>query len=235
MIDYVQQESMLTFFFASDSTGQHVRTAFGDGVVLAFLPGGESIGPRYRIKFPFGVGFVAPYAVMHGIQNPDGVKFVRRDGMMEKDADAANTKTESAVELDPKFKLLFGSENIYLFMRLYSSLLSSLDDIESFITANPNMEDSDSRYHDPMKSQDESKPVKLDFAAVMTNLKRVIAGKFSNKDFEAFCRKVSPEIVHKMAAIPKMVQRASSMMMQTAQEDLLLSLFDHCQYTGVVS
>lgn len=219
-----------------DAIGQHVRTSFGDGVIVANLGRDGSAGPRYRVKFPFGVGFVRSHAIMHGIENPDGVRFVRRDGVMEKDTSSATAEErEGGVRLDDKFKLLFGSECIYLFIRLYTSLVSLLDEIESYIHENPTMIDPTMEYYDPMKSQEEKKVTKLDFPAVNTKLKNVIAGTLSPKDYEAFCRRVSPDIVYKMAALPKLVERGANMLKKAAEEDLLLQLFDFCQFTGAVS
>eukprot|EP00934_Nitzschia_sp_Nitz4_P006570 Nitzschia sp. Nitz4//scaffold106_size73319//51333//55917//NITZ4_005742-RA/size73319-augustus-gene-0.6-mRNA-1//1//CDS//3329532538//6560//frame0 len=213
------------------ATGQHVRTAVGDGVVLAYLPGNENVGPRYRVKLAYGVGYVQAYAILHGIENPDGTKFVRRDGVMEKEVDVADMD-RSDVALDNKFKLLFGSKNIYLFLRLYSSLVSLLEDIEGTIRSNPPSVDPSANYYDPMKSQEAPPATRLDFSALMTNLKRAIKDQMDMKEFETFCRRVSPTLVHKMSALPKLVAKGADMLVQTANEDLLLQLFDYCQYTG---
>ena len=226
---------MNCFFLPLDAVGQHVRTTFGDGVIIANLGGDGAAGPRYRVKFPFGIGFVRSHAIMHSIENPDGAKFVRRDGVMEKENTSAPDEREGTVRLDSKFKLLFGSECIYLFIRLFTSLVSLLDDIETHIRQHADMVDPTLSYYDPMKSQDEKKVAKFDFAAVITKLKSVIAGSVSLKDFETFCRRVSSDIVHKMAALPKLVERGASMLKKTAEEDLLLQLYDYCQFTGVVS
>jgi hypothetical protein len=224
-------------FNPADAAGQRVRTAFGDGTILAFLEGDDSVGARYRVRFPFGIGFVRAYAIMHGI-HVDGTKYVRRDGQMEKEDESTDGNewgAQGPAKLDKKFKVLFGSDCIYLFLRLYSYLVSLLDEIDSFLRANPTMVDPTSNYYNPMKSHDEKNDVRLDFAAVMTNLQKVIGRKMSSKDFEAFCRRVSPEIVHKMAALPKLVEKCADMMAQTAKEDLLLQLFDFCNIPAAVS
>lgn len=204
----------------------------GDGVILAVVDGDNSAGPRYRVKFPFGVGYLRSHAIMHEIENPGGAKVARRDGVTEVNEGLGE---ESAVRLDKKFKLLFGSECMYLFIRLFTSLVSLLDEIESYIREHPTMVDPTSEYYDPMKSTDEKEAPKLNFASVVTKLKSVIAGTLSPKDFEAFCRRVSPDSVHKMAALPKLVERGANTLRQVADEDLLLQLFDYCQFPGAVS
>jgi hypothetical protein len=174
---------------------------------------------------------------MHGI-HADGTKYVRRDGQMEKEDESTDDNewgAQGPAKLDKKFKVLFGSDHIYLFLRLYSFLVSLLDEIGSYLRANPTMVDPTTNYYNPMKSQDEKSEARLDFAAVMTNLQKVVGRKMSSKDFEAFCRRVSPEMVHKMAALPKLVEKCADMMAQTAKEDLLLQLFDFCNIPAAVS
>lgn len=223
----------LNNFVVQYANGQRVKTAFGEGTILAYLEGDFNAGPRYRVKFPFGIGFVSPYAILHGVQNSDGAKYVRRDGKMEKDIDYSDKTEETAtIRLDKKFKLLFGTDSIYLFLRLYSFLVSSLDEIDSFVRSNPSMQDPSSAYYNPMKSSEEKKETKLDFPAVMMNLQKVITKKLSVKDFESFCRRVSPEIVHKMAALPKLIEKCADMMVEVAKEDLLPQLYDFCQFSG---
>jgi hypothetical protein len=223
--------SCLTFI---DAAGQRVRTSFGDGTILAFLEGEKDLGPRYRIKFPFGIGYIGASVIAHGL-HAEGAKFVRQDGRMVKEKEDENVEKEGTVKLDKKFKLLFGSESIYVFMRLYSALISLLDDIGTFLDANPTMIDPAKSYYNPMKSADEKKEVKLEFSSLVLQLQKVTSKKLSPKDFEAFCRRVSPEIVHKMAALPKIVERCAEMMIQSAKEDLLPQLFDLCKYPGSVS
>lgn len=226
-----------TFFVAFiDANGQRIKTAFGEGTILAFLEGNSTLGPRYRVKFPYGTGFMSADAIIHGVHASDGTKYVRRDGQMKKDSDAGDNGDSSAVRLDKKFRLLFGTDHIYVYLRLYSFLVASLDEIDSFLRINPTMQDPTLAYYNPLASaKAEKKPVKLDFPALMRNLQRVMARKLSAKDFETFCRRVSPEMAHKMAALPKLIEKCAESMVQTAKEDLLLQLYDFCQYPGAVS
>jgi hypothetical protein len=214
-----------------DATGQQVRTSFGDGTILSFIETEKDLGPRYRVKFPYGIGFVSASSIAHGLQTADGAKYVRHDGRVVKEDNAMNGDKETpSIKLAKKFKLLFGTENIYVFMRLYSGLVSLLDDVEAFCRANPTMADPAKSYYNPMKSVDEKRDAKLDFSTMILKLQNVISKKQSAKDFEAHCRRMSPEMVHKMAALPKIIERCADVMCETATEDLLLPLFDFCQY-----
>ena len=171
------------------------------------------------------------------MESEDGAKYVLRDGQMEKEEESKN-KLSSAV-LDKKHKLLFGSGNIYLFLRLFSYLTAVLDEIAEDIKSNTNMEDPTLSYYIPpaFKSEDdkEKQKTRLDFQSVMLNLQKVVSQSMEAKDFEAFCRRVSKERVHQMAALPKLVEMCAKMLVATAREDLLLHLYDFCQHPGQVS
>jgi hypothetical protein len=225
---------MFVWFFP-DATGERVMTAYGRGTILAFMD--TNHGPRYRVKLPYGIAFLQPYAIMHNVDAEDGSRYARRDDEMIKQHDSpvlAAVDGSASVVVDKKFKCLFGSDSIYLFLRLYSFLISLLDDIEEFLRANPTMVDPTLAYYNPMKSTDERQvaEIKLDFPAVMGKLGEVITKQLSTKDFEAFCRRVNRDIVYKMAALPKLVEKCGDLMIKVAEEDLLPHVFDICQYTG---
>jgi hypothetical protein len=158
------------------------------------------------------------------------------DGAIEQDGDEDD---KEVVRLDRKFKLLFGTEAIYLFIRLYTSLVSMLHDIDVHIRDNPNAPDPSAAYYDPMNSQedeDEKKETqRFDFRSVMEKLQDLIGGKINSKEYESYCRRVAPDVVHKMASLPSLIERTADMLKHTTDEDTLLQLFDHCQFTGVVS
>lgn len=199
--------------------------------MLSFVESEKDLGPRYRIKLPYGIGFVSASAIAHGLHTAGGPKYVRNDGHLVKEDNMMNGDTDTpSLKLDKKFKLLFGTESIYVFVRLYSGLVSILDDVETFCRSNPTMADPAKSYYNPMKSADDKKDIKLDFSTMILKLQKVISKKQSAKDFEAHCRRMSPEMVYKMAALPKIVEQCADVMRQTAVEDLLLPLFDYCQY-----
>lgn len=144
-------------------------------------------------------------------------------------------KTMPPIQLDNKFKLLFGTEKIYSFLRLYIGLVSLLDEIESYLRVNPATGDARKSYYNPMRSADEKKATKMDFSTMILNLQEVVAKKQSMKDFESYCRRLSPEIVHKMAALPKVVTQCAYFMRIVADEDRLLHLSDLCNHPHRVS
>ena len=215
-------------------------TAFGEGTIEAFDDGVDSEeGPRYRTKLPFGVGHLQPYAILHNVDAKDGSKYARRDDEMLKETKSLKTVPEAAedtssVVVDKKFKLLFGSDSIYLFLRLYGFLISLLNEIKEYLDMNPTTHDRKQSYYNPMKSTDEKqKPDgRFDFVSITAKLSEVVAKKMTLKDFETFARSVNRDITYKIAALPKLVERCADMMIKMSEEDLLPGIFDACQYRG---
>ena len=191
------------------------------------------LGPRYRVKLSYGVGHLSPSAILYTLPSRD-TPFIRRDGVMVRDEGTLDVEG-SGVILNPKYQLLFGTEKVYLFMRMYTLLCSILSDIRDQCLAFPPSTDpansyvSPSRYTEPSRSS-----VKLDFSSVLSALKNVLDGKMAVRDFETLGRKVTREKVHQIAALPKFVDRCAEALRRMAKEEALLHLYDYCQYTDRV-
>ena len=212
-------------------------TAFGEGTIQAFDDGIYlEEGPRYRVKLPFGIGHLQPYAILYNVDAKDGSRYARRDDEMLKEPSKSiseEAETASSVVVNTKFKLLFGSDSMYLFLRLYGFLISLMNDINEHLLMNPTYDQRQS-YYNPMKSADDrQKPDgKFDFDTMTAKLSEVVAKKMSLKDFETFARSVNKDITYKMAALPKLVERCGDMMIKMSEEELLPGIFDACQYPG---
>jgi len=238
-IHWVQDESRISFsanpfmtVVAKYAVGQSVSTIYGNGTILSFIEDTD-LEPRYRVKFPFGIGFISPSAIAYALppNSTDSYYYVRDDNVpLEMEKVKVGEEASPPIRLDKKFKLLFGTEKNYFLLRLYVGLVSLLDEIESYLRANPAMGDARKSYYNPMRSADEKKATKLDFSTMILNLQDVIAKKQSMKDFESYCRRLSPEIVHKMVALPKVVHQCSRYMRAVADEDKLLQLHELCQH-----
>jgi hypothetical protein len=214
------------------AAGERVQTALGEGTIQAFLNTGE--GPRYRVKLPFGSAILQPYAILHNVDAKDGSRYARRDEAMVKETGGNNG--DNSVVVDPKFKLLFGSDSIYLFLRLYGFLVSLLDEIHDYLLANPTTVDPSSSYYNPIKAGSGDSMMqggsKLNYGAIISNLRKVIDKSMTSKEFETFCRRVNRDIVFKMAALPRLVEKSGDLMIKVSEEELLPRLYDICQYTG---
>jgi len=222
------------------AVGERVMTAFGEGTIQAFDDGIDSEeGPRYRVKLPFGNGHLQPYAILHNVDAKDGSRYARRDDEMLKETTSSNPISEAAeaassVVVDKKFKLLFGSDSIYLFLRLYGVLISLMNDIKEYLHTNSTTYDHRHSYYNPMKSADDRQKAegKFDFASMTAKISEVVSKTMTLKDFETFARRVNRDITYKMVALPKLVERCGDMMIKMSEEDLLPNIFDVCQYSG---
>lgn len=199
------------------------------------------MGCRYRVKLPFGVASVRPSGIMHSLPQPDGSMMVRRNGVMGKDENPAGTgEGLFAEKLNKKFELMFATESVYVFMRLYCLLVSLLTDIREHVkTLGPGTDPADS-YFIPKPIQDEkderrkAPPPKADFSGVVSMLGRVLARKVDAKEYETYCRKVCRSKVHQMVALPKLVDKCTDALLNVVKEGALLPLFDYCLHREMV-
>jgi hypothetical protein len=206
-------------------------TIFGAGTIVSFTDRDESgsLNPKYRIKLPFGVAYVGPSAILHAIPSKDS-PYVRHDGTMMRD-DSVAQNGGSIGKLDQKYKLLFGTESVYLFLRLYSMLCSILSSTrEHSETSGVDAADS---YHNPVRKETKEAAHRLDYSGVVSALQKVLSKKMDSKEFESLGRKVSKKKSYQMAALPKLIERCADALAKVAKEDVLLHLFDVCQNQGV--
>jgi hypothetical protein len=200
-------------------------TIYGAGTVGSFVDKDAWGKAKYRIKLPFGMAYVGPSAILHAIPSKD-TPFVRRDGVMMRD-DSVVENGSSVGKLDQKHKLLFGTESVYVFLRLYSLLCSILTSIREHCESFERVENPASSYYNPVpKEANEAAAQRSDYVAA---LQKVLAKKMDLKDFESLGRMISKEKVHEMAALPKLIERCSDALLKVAKEDALLHLHDFCQ------
>jgi hypothetical protein len=196
------------------------------------MEGNPSMGCRYRVKLPFGVASIRPSAIIHSVLQPDGGIMVRREGVMVKD-DTKEGKGEGlfAEKLNKKFQLMFATESVYVFMRLYCLLVSLLTDTREYLKASPQSEDPTDSYQIPShikeeRNREQQQPA--NFAGVISFLGKVVARNVEAKDFETYCRRVSKAKVHQMAVLPKLVDKCTDALLNVAKEGILLHLSDYC-------
>ena len=144
--------------------------------------------------------------------------------------DAIVTELTSEGQLNDRYKLVFGTENVYVFLRQFSLLCSLLRDTRQCCEKTSSPVDPSTMYHDPFKRDEniDPSPSRLDFSCIVDGLKKVVAGNMGAKELEATARKVSKETVHQVAAIPKLVERCAAALIETAKEDAILHLYDYC-------
>lgn len=203
-------------------------TIYGEGTVMAFVKTSDDATPKYRVKLPFGHGFFSPVAILFAIPSQE-TPYVRRDGAMVRHEDIVIDVT-SEVQLSDRFNIVFGTENVYIFLRQFSLLCSFLRDTRNCCEKSPSSIDPATKYHDPFKRDEDidAPPSRIDFSSVIDGLKKVVEGKMDAKEIESIARKVSRETAHQVAAIPKFVERCAAALVEIAKEDSLLHLYDYC-------
>jgi len=190
------------------------------------------MGCRYKVRLPFGVASVRPYAILHALPQSDGVLMVRRDGVMTKD-DRPDEAGEGifAEKLNKKFELMFATESVYVFMRVYCLLVSLLNNTREHVaTVGPTKDPRDSYcVPAPVEEVREKRPRPIaDFPGAILMLTEVVSRKVEMKEYETYCRRVCKSKVHQMVVLPKLIDKCTDALLNVAKEDALLPLFDYC-------
>jgi len=236
------------------AAGQKVQTAFGEGIIKEYVRGANGSDGRYNVKLSFGDASLLPSAILHGISGDALPKYVRHDGVMVKEdelyksTNGSADKDRSRHKLDNRFKVLFGSQTVYVFLRLFTMLVSMLDDLKAIANTADVDEDPSEQYYNPLRPPIEpstsdtetttaaattTKSTRLNYDGIMACLKNVVCGTMEFKEYEGFCRRISQQQVHNMASLPKLVEKCAIALVHVAKEDLVLTLHDYGQYTGM--
>lgn len=193
----------------------------------------QSSGPKYRVKFSFGLGHLSPAAILYAVQSNDSL-FVRRDGIMVRDENAYYG-SDSISKLDSNQQILFATECTYQFLRLFLILCSLIADTRDHITKFPPLDDPADFYVTKTNavSAKNRKALKLDYSSVMSALRLLFKNEMNERDFETLARKISRDKVHEIATMPVLVDRCIESLVRVAEEDTLLHLFDYCNVKNV--
>jgi hypothetical protein len=191
---------------------------------------------EYRVKLSFGIGHLRPSALLHPLAVKE-TPYVRRDGTMVREYDSpVAAGGGSGTKLGAQYQLLYGTERVYLFMRLYTLLTNLLANVRDHCESFATREDPADHYHNPANKEGgkrRRKVERLDYSGMLSMLKKLLADECDTKEFESLALKVSKEKVHVMAALPKLVDRCVESLISVAKEDVLLHLYDYCQYREV--
>uniref|UniRef100_A0A7S4MMK3 Histone deacetylase interacting domain-containing protein n=1 Tax=Odontella aurita TaxID=265563 RepID=A0A7S4MMK3_9STRA len=239
--------------------GQKIRTAFGDGTILSLIEGGPSCAFRYKVHFPYGTSYVRPSAVVHVLPSSNkGTRYARRGGFMEFVELPERSSGKDAKLLDKSFQLVFGTEKVYIFMRLYCLLATLLSDARDLLgarekksralaaaaargkrggvakqrgagaNAGPDRMDVDEIASDNLGGED--KPKYVGYQGLVSALKDHLADRMDYKTYETTCRTLSGgEKVYLLAALPRLLDKTADAVVKVAREDGVLALFDLSQ------
>jgi histone deacetylase complex regulatory component SIN3 len=197
------QESLVETDGAVSSTvtltpGRKVRTSVGVGHILSLADHN-----RYLVKFSFGVGYVVRSAVVH----------VFDENNADMDTGAEDNATDVTQLMSDNIQILFGTEKMYLFMRLYILLVTMLYQAKSIA---------------------DSKGVDI-FTELVSFLKELLQGKMTPKAFEDYCIKTFVNDAYNFVAIPPLVEKLADALVKMVKEDCLESLYQCSQLKLKVS
>ena len=195
--------------------GQRVQAFFGDGQIISVAEGKTPNSFRYLIKFPFGVGYVRPSAIAHLLPSINA----------QMDESSAN----EAQLMKDDVQVLFGTEKIYLFMRLYVLLVTMLSQAKDIVEQSSATSNNVTQTKPISGSKDisEQSTTFAGYAGVVSKLKDLIRGKMDGKDFETGCRKVANNSVYHFVSIPRLVEKCAEALVKVSNEDVLETLH-HC-------
>eukprot|EP00594_Rhizosolenia_setigera_P008265 CAMPEP_0178955992 /NCGR_PEP_ID=MMETSP0789-20121207/9949_1 /TAXON_ID=3005 /ORGANISM="Rhizosolenia setigera, Strain CCMP 1694" /LENGTH=1418 /DNA_ID=CAMNT_0020637757 /DNA_START=123 /DNA_END=4379 /DNA_ORIENTATION=- len=259
---------------AKFAPGQNVRTCYGDGTIVDIKGGGnngssfsthsnnaqedtttaskptpsssssdDDNNRFYKVQFKYGaIGFIRPCSIIHLMPGSD-VPYARRGGFMEF-VEQTNSNSENALGKD--IQVLFGTEKMYLFLRMYCLLLSILEEtqksFESKNTNNNTMEGVEMKSDNgnnivigaSSSTQSSTTDIRVKykkcFHGIIQALCDTITQQITKKKFEICCRNIisgtQQKEIYKLAALPKLVEKCSDMLVKISREDLCLSLYD---------
>ncbi len=167
--------------------GQRVRTSVGDGQIISVVDGAIPNSFQYLVKFSFGVGYVRPSAVAHLLPSNN--------------TDVDESSVNAAHLMNDDLQVMFGTEKIYLMIRLYVLLVTMLHHAKGMASAG--------------------------YLKILASLKDLILGNIDAKDFETGCRKLTKINVFHYVSIPHLVEKCAEAIVKVADEDALETLY-HC-------
>jgi len=230
--------------------GQKIKTIFGDGTIVSVIDNNYLSVFQYKVKLQFGLAFIRPSAILHLLPLYDKIHYARHGGIMELINSQNNVLEEtSSVKLPQNVNIIFGTEKIYLFMRLYCLLVSlflstyeNLKDVEvknDFITSvvdcgKTSIGKSNANRRNCIAVQKISGR-NIGYLGMISSLKEYIKGNIGFKDFESCCRALHKEKVYEFAALPRLLEKCADALLKVSRENMILSLFDFSQVKDVVS
>lgn len=191
----LESSSDSTSKFTDLTVGQRVRTSVDDGQIISV---GQGNNTRYLVKFSFGVGYVLPSAIEQTLPSSNSTS----------DMDISSASSQL---LSDDIQVLFGTEKMYLFMRLYILLVTMLYQAKGIA-------DKTGYY-----------------SKVVSSIQDLLQGKIDAKVFEEGCRNNVSTDFYNFFAIPPLVEKCADALIKMAKEDCAESLFQISQLKLKVS
>lgn len=205
-----------TFKFFTDAPEQKVKTVFGEGKIIQYNEGNNSVASHYEVSLPFGQAYIRPSAIVHHITSE--VDFIRQNGCMEILRNCNEATNEVVREIPPSCQLLFGTEKVYFFMRLFCSLLGLFESIRNTLSAD----------NDAMEIDGELVN-RNSYQKFLSIVKEHASEEINHKMYELQCRRLTKNKCYELLAIPRLLEKCADILFKVAREDKLLLLYDFCK------
>jgi paired amphipathic helix protein Sin3a len=225
---YTGDEGSCTVKF---SPGQTVRTCYGDGVIISKIEPNFNGGLRYKVDLAYGIGYLRPSAVVHVLPATDPSQgMTRRNGVMTK----VPSMKQPGGGVDKRCQLMFGTERIYMLMRIYSYLVYVLSNTQLFLLSDEGQlkeTQTTSGIGSTFEKTDSSEKslARHDYAGLISVLNKLIAGEIDIQAYESFCRKTAKDRVYQLIALPRLIERCAEALATVAKEGKVLALYDLAQ------
>lgn len=195
-----------------------VKTAYGEGCVLAVVDGGSDASLRYKVKLSYGIGYIRPKSIAYHLPSDFGC--VRSGGYMDVIHDET-TDTGERKTIKSNCHNIFGTEKLYLFMRLYCGLVALLDKVKMHL--NEKTLDSSEFFSKLLKLNTTTSDC---YKIMVSSLKDYLNEDIEFKKYELICREMTKDRVYEMSALPRLVEKCADALVKVCREDMALKLFD---------
>ena len=191
---------------------------------MSIIDATQHAGMRYKIKLPFGTGFIRPESILHitpGIGN-----FVRSNNRM---LAAQISSKNCGASLDPKFALIFGNHHAFTFFRVYCLLVEILADSKNRFELGEASGTQPDKPAGLNRSWPFSAEAKRDthYATMISSLQKVLSDGASALDFERVCRTASMDRVAQRAILPKLIEKCADVLCKLAKDQTIFTLHDY--------
>ena len=129
---------------------------------------------------------------------------------------------EEVKRLESSCRLIFGTEKVYIFMRLYCALIALFESVKTGMKSSQDKSDMDMDIDEKIRTRS----VYPGFLAV---LKDYINENILFKAYELRCRALTKHRCFELSAIPRLVEKCADALVKIAREDKILGLFDFYQ------
>lgn len=231
-------------FVAAYEAGQAIRTFYGDGIITNVGVSTQSRDANcYTVKLSYGIAYLRQSYILHtlppSVPSSEEKHYVRlHDGKFSRIE--KNMDVKDAISVKSCFTF-FGSEKIYLFLRLYCVLVGILAEGYAYFSSvhssfKNDVSSSDARCGgtDSLGRgiSEASRPgdqYKKSYTGLLAALSDFLGGGMTSKTFEATCRTLCAKHVFKYALLPNILKKCAEELLKVVDEEAYLTLLDYAR------